>query len=134
MYRFLPHTADVKIEAIGNSLAGCFRSAALALKEVIADNLDVKSIIKKKISIESENKESLLYDFLEEFLYLLDAEDFLLTDVGDIKIKDNKLEAVAMGDNAENYEFSNKVKAVTYNEMEIIEENGKFICRFVLDV
>lgn len=127
---FLKHTADVKFQAFGKNLEEQFKNAGMALKETICEGVKVKSVIKKKISVKGKDEKSLLYNFLEEFLYLLDAEGFLLGDVKSVKIKGFKLIAEVSGDSAKNYKFTNSVKAVTYNDM-MIEK--KFV-QVVLDV
>jgi len=133
-YKFLPHTADVKFQAFGKTEEEVFENAALALKEVMIKKIKIQSKIKKKIEIGGKDKESLLYNFLEEFLFLLDSENFLLVEINKIKIKDNKLEMEILGDKASNYKFSNDVKAITYNEMFVKKEKGRFICQVVVDV
>lgn len=138
-YEFLEHTADVKVFVKEKTMEKAFSSSADALKETICGKIKVKSGIEKKISVEGKNIGALLYNFLEEFLYLLDAEGFLLSKVKEIKIlkekgKAFKLTAVAFGDKASGYKFSNDVKAITYNDMEIKTSGGKFIIQFVLDV
>jgi len=135
-YKFLEHTADVKFQGFGKTIEEAFVSATEALKETIAENVKVSGKIKKKISIEAKDKEALLYSFLEEFLFWLDAEDFLMKEVKKIKIKGKKLEAEIVGDKASNYKFTNDVKAVTYNEMFVKEDKKgkKFVVQVVLDV
>ena len=147
-FKFLKHTADVKFQAFGKNLEEAFTNAAYALKKTIAD-IKVKPIIRKKIEVEGKDKENLLYNFLEEFLFLLDAESFLLANIKEIKInktnflknkfdqkKDDKykLEADIIGDKASAYKFVNDVKAITYNEMFVKKQNNKFICQVVVDV
>ncbi|MGC9309164.1 MAG: archease [Candidatus Nanoarchaeia archaeon] len=136
MYKFLEHTADVKFIAEGNTLEEAFISACSALKETIAGDIKVLEQEEKSISVEGKDLESLLRNFLEEFLYLLDAEDFLLAQIKDIKIdKENyKLEAVILGDKAKHYKFTNDVKAVTYHDMFVKQEDEKWRCQVVLDV
>jgi len=159
-YKFLPHTADIKIQADGKSLEEAFKSSAQALKETIAGKIKIKEEIKKQIKAEGNDLESLLYSFLEEFLYLLDAEDFILSKIINLKISPQKItphksefrlinkkinnkseqgkhyhaEGIITGDKASNYRFSNDVKAITYNNMFVKKEKNKFICQFVLDV
>jgi SHS2 domain-containing protein len=134
-FRFLEHTADVKFQAFGKSLNEAFENAAGALKETISGKIKVKSRIKKKIKVRGKDMESLLYNFLEEILFLLDSEGFLLAEIKNLKIKDNKLEAELTGNKAENYKFSNEVKAVTYNQMFVRQISArKFVCQVVLDV
>jgi SHS2 domain-containing protein len=135
-HKFLPHTADVKIQASGKNLEAAFKSAAMALKATMLrqEKIKINEKIKKKISVKGKDAGSLLYNFLEEFLFLLDAKNFMLSKITKIKIADNKLSAVAIGDKASNYKFTNEVKAITYNEMNIVKKKDKCIIQFVLDV
>lgn len=137
-FKFLEHTADLKVLVEEKTLAKAFASSALAMKEAIAEKLKVKEKTKKQISIKENDKESLLYSFLEEFLYLLDAENFLASKIKKLEIKKIKdsfsLKAQISGDKASNYTFTNDVKAITYNEMFVKENKDKTTIQFVLDV
>ena len=140
-YKFLEHTADVKFQAFGSSAEELFENSALALKEAICGKIKVKDKIRKKFIIESPSKdltevdyEKMLYSFLEELLYLLDAENFLLNKVKVKIVQKTRLEAVAVGDKAKNYKFTNSVKAVTYNEMFIKKQKDKWVSQVVVDV
>jgi SHS2 domain-containing protein len=133
-YKFLEHTADIKFLANGSSLEEAFANSALALVEVMTKKTRIKAKIKKKIEVSGKDDESLLYNFLEEFLFLLDSEGFLLSKVSKIKIKEGKLTAEVLGDRAKEYKISQDVKAITYNSMFIKKEGKKFIIQVVLDV
>ncbi|MBU2634442.1 MAG: archease [Nanoarchaeota archaeon] len=119
-YKFFPHTADAKFKAYGKSLEEQFSNAALAMSSIMVDSKKVKPKIKKTINIKGNDIKSLLYNFLEELLFLLDTEYFLLNQIEEIKIKDNSLKATITGDIVKDeYELLGEVKAVTYNDMEI---------------
>lgn len=152
-YEFLEHTADVKFSAWGDTIEKMFGSAVDALNETIRGDIKILEQEERSFSVSGTDYVSLLYNFLEEFLFLLDAEDFLVAGVKEIKIEGNKLRCVVVGDVAENYKFTNDVKAVTYSEMSVGEEGeGKilatdehgrarkgegekrFVCEVVLDV
>ena len=137
MHKFLSHTADVKVEVIEDTITQAFKESAFALKESIAPHIHIKLKKEKQIKIGGEDLKALLYNFLEEFLYLLDAEDFLLGDIQALNIdkKDLTLTALIVGDTASKYEFTNDVKAITYSDM-IVEQtqDKKFKIQFVLDV
>ena len=135
-FKFLEHTADMKFQAYGKTIEEAFKNSALALISVMTKD-KIKEKEKKKIKIEGKDLENLLYNFLEEFLILLDSENFVLSKIRKIKIEKKKhysLVADISGDNAENYEFNLDVKAVTYNEMFVKKEKDKFICQVVVDV
>ncbi len=135
-YKFLEHTADVKFRAFGKTLEEAFINSGLALKEVMFGKLKIKEKINKKIKVSGKDNESLLYSFLEEFLVLLDSENFIFSSVK-VKINKNKrlkLESEILGDKASNYKFTNNVKAITYNSMFVKKQKDKFIIQVVLDV
>lgn len=137
-YIYLPHTADAKFQAYGKSLEEAFANAAYAMTDVITDHKKISNVIKKKLHVTSEDEKSLLYDFLEQFLILLDTEKFLLGKVIKITITQKKklsLVAEISGDNhPEYYQTKTTIKAVTYQEMDIIKEKGKVILQVVVDV
>jgi SHS2 domain-containing protein len=133
-FKFLEHTADVKFQAFGNSIEEAFENSALALKETICGKKKIKEVEEIKIIAKGKNNENLMYNFLEEIIYLLDAEDFLISKVKEIKINRFRLKAIITGDKASGYKFTNNVKAVTYNEMVIKKEKGRWISQIVIDV
>lgn len=140
-YKFLEHTADIKIQAFGKNMEDAFKNSALALKERISEKIIIKPKKSRVISIEGKDLSDLLYSYLEEFLFLLDADDFVLAEIEDLEISGNikegfSLSAKILGDNASNYKFSNSVKAITFNDMKINEDKNSRIwtCQFVLDV
>lgn len=137
-YNFLEHTADVKFLAEADSLENVLIESAKALKETICGNIIVLGQETKTIEIVGQNMENLLYSFLEEFLVLLDSEDFLLSEIIEISADKEqfKIKATITGDKTDNYKFTNDVKAITYNEMFIQEVPGKNLwqAQVVIDV
>lgn len=135
-YEFLEHTADVKFQAVGSTIEEAFISSASALFEVIRGDMKILEQEEKILKISGRDLSSLLHNFLEEFLFLLDSEDFLVSSVADLKIDKSNYSLVVrvVGDKARNYVFTNDVKAITYNEMLVEEIDGKFSCIVVLDV
>ncbi len=133
-FKFLEHKADAKFQAFGNSIGEVFKNSALALQKIMTKGAKIKPKIKKNFVVESENKEKMLYCFLEEFLYLFDAENFIFSKVKLKLFNETRLEVEILGDKASNYNFLNDVKAVTYNQMFVKKQGNKFITQVVLDV
>lgn len=134
-YEFLPHTADAKFRAYGKTLEEAFKNSAYAMTDVITDHKKIKQTTEKTFEVKSENKEALLYDFLEQFLILLDSEGFLLSKIKELRIANNKLTAKVTGDNhPENYEIATHIKAVTYQEMFIKEEKEGYVIQVIVDI
>ena len=133
-YRFLEHTADVKFQAFGKDMNEAFENAAIALFNAMYKGKVTKKI-NKKIKVQGKDNESLLYNFLEELLFLLDSENFFLSDVKvEINKNGNSLTAELYGDNASNYEISLQVKAITYHDMIVEKKGKKWVTQVVVDV
>tara|TARA_Y100000034_G_C6900395_1_gene416250 strand:- start:1867 stop:2265 length:399 start_codon:yes stop_codon:yes gene_type:complete len=130
-YKYLEHTADIKFQAFGKTLGEAFSNAAYAMINVISED-KIKDRVTKKIKVKGIDKKSLLYSFLEEILFLLNTEDFILSEVKEIKIKDKELIATFTGDKLTGYNLGLDIKAVTYNDM-FIKENP-FVVQVVLDI
>jgi len=132
-YQFIDHTADIKFKAFGRSMEEVFEHAAEALFVSVYDGPVEK---KKTFQIKAEGKdaEALLYNFLEEFLLLIDEKHFLPTRAR-VKIKNNVLTAEVLGDAAEDYVLHMHVKAITYNDMFVREEKkNAWVAQVVLDI
>jgi len=140
-YEFLPHTADVKFIAYGKTLEEAFTNAALATTAVMTAVMSedtINPVETKDITVNADNKEKLLYDFLEELIFLVDTEAYLVADVKHISIQEEKghftLTATVAGDTADNYEITTHIKAVTYSDMFIKEEENKVTIQVVHDI
>lgn len=121
-YEYLEHTADIKIKAYGKSKEELFTNVAYGMFNVLTKTSKVKSVIKHEINIEANRIKSLLYDWLEDLLILLDTDGFVLSKIEDLKIEGLKLTATIYGDSYKNYEVKGNIKSITYNDMEIKDD------------
>jgi len=99
-YKFFDHTADVLFEAEGKSLDELFEVCGLATEETQVELKGIKPKIKKEIALEKDTIDMLLFDFLQELIFLKDAKLLLFSK---IKVfisegKTNKLKAVLEGE------------------------------------
>jgi len=140
-YEFLDHTADVQVKSWGATLEEAFAQTAYGLMATMTPNLKkIDTIEEKKIKVEAEDKEALLFDFLSEFLYIFDVEGLLFSQikVKEIKQVENnfKLEAILKGEkfNKEKHEIGIEVKAITYSFMEINEAKDRVEIKIVFDI
>ena len=135
-YKYLDHTADAMFEAYGRTLAEMFAHAGLAMFNILTDIDKVKQQKSFTFTIKADSLEKLMFDFLDELLFYLDTEHMLFSSY-DITISHNgdyKLKCIASGDVASAYETHGDVKAPTYNEMEIVQKEGTYRARVVVDI
>ena len=132
-YTFIEHTADIKFHLIGKTINDLFEQCVLAISEVISRGNRIKSIKKKIVSISAQDRESLLYQFIDHIIYLLDAEYFIVSKAK-VLIEKNKLKATLFGDDSKNYDDLDQIKAATYAEMKLKRSSIGWETDVVLDV
>jgi SHS2 domain-containing protein len=133
-FKFLSHIADIKFLAYGKNIEEVFENSALALFNSLCEK-KVKEENKIIIQAIGNDLESLMYNFLEEFLFLLDSENFIGSKIKNLEIDKNnfKIKCEVYGDDAKNYKVSH-IKAITYNDMFIRNDKDKWFAQVVLDV
>jgi len=99
---------------------------------------DVKQTVEKKVALNGETVEKLLFDFLSEIVYCKDAE-YVLFSSFKVNIKKNGsfgLTCVMKGDaiRPEEQELRNDVKAVTYHMFEVKKTDRGWRAVVVVDV
>ena len=139
-FEFLEHTADAYIAAYGKNLPEAFENAALALFEVMTDTGNVKPLVEEEIELEAPDKASLLYSWLEELIVRFETSGMLYSKFRVLKLEGGKdgfrLKAKIWGEPFDEARHVQKVgvKAVTYHRMEISEEPGNVVVKFILDI
>ena len=133
-------TADIAFEATGRDLSELFTDAADATTNVMVDNLDaIEPRETRRIELSNDKIDMLLFDFLQELIYLKDAERLLLR-VRDAQIdkKEGKyfLKAEAAGEtlDAARHHQRADVKAVTLHNFSVEKENGGWKATVLLDI
>lgn len=133
-------TADSAYEAKGKNPSELFSFAATALEEVQVDTKKIESREKRVVKLESGTLENLLFDFLNELVFLKDAEGLVFGEF-DLKIKTlspnrHSLTAKLGGEKLDpkRHELRTDVKAVTKHMFGIKQENGTYKAIVVLDV
>lgn len=131
-YRVLPHTADGKFQAFGETIEEAFANAALATASLMWDWAKVEPKVRYAVRVRGRDLEQLLMKFLGEVIYLMETRRFLLAGVSGLKIEQEEtsygIEATFHGDEiSERYKIFGGIKAVTYNDMRI-EDCDRGVC------
>jgi SHS2 domain-containing protein len=142
-YKFFDKTADAKFQAFGGTLEETFKNAEEAMISIMYTISEITDYEfdkeEREIIIEGTNLETLLYTFLEEIIFLMNAEFFVgIIDKIQIIEKDDthKLKAILHGTQAINLESHGEIKAVTYNEMYVKydEKAQRYVAQVVVDL
>jgi len=138
--KFLDHPSDVYVEVRAKSLKEAFALSGMAVYEVMTDVSRVKKQERAEVVVEGFDLYSLLYNWLEELIYLFDSRGFLGSEIKVEKVIRNengfKLKAVVLGEkyDAKRHESKTAIKAATYHLMEIKKEDDEYVIKFVLDI
>ncbi len=139
-YVYLPDvaTADVCFEARGKTLEEMFVNAGLATEEVMVDLPTVKQTVKKVIKKEEKDIDRLLYEFLEELVFLKD-KDLLLFSKFVLKITKGEkytLTGTMHGQTIDQkkHRLQCDVKAVTLHMFNVEKTPSGWYARVVLDI
>lgn len=135
-YEFLDHTADVLFHAYGKTLGELCVNAALALQEIQVKLSTVGATKKKVITIEAETAERLLFDFLQELVFVKDV-DMLLFSKFKVKIVGKyKLTAQCFGEkiNLKKHELNVDAKAITMHQFEVKKTKEGWKARVIVDI
>ena len=129
-------TADVLFKAYGENLSKAFENSAIAFFEVITDTRKVKPLIEFNFTKKSQDLLSLLYDFLEELLYIHKTKQVLLSKFKVVvNSKDFSLKAVAYGEAIKKtHELRHDIKAITYSRMSIKKTRTGYVIEAVPDI
>lgn len=124
-FKYFEVTADIGFQAYGKDFNEAFKNAGLAIFNIISDTETISPKITKSFEITSEDEVSLLYDYLEELLFLHETE-FMLFSQFDIQIDDNlNLKATIKGEhiNWDKHIRKTEIKAITFHKMDVKLEN-----------
>jgi len=125
-FELMEHTADVGIVAYGASIAEAFANAGRALFSLITEPDDINETEYRDIEVTAPDRESLLVAWLNELIFLFDAEGMLFKRFGITDLSTTRLKARAYGEVADSSRHRLKVgvKAATYHMLEVDGSNG----------
>ncbi|MHA1486029.1 MAG: archease [Promethearchaeota archaeon] len=140
-FEFRDHTADVQVRSWGSSLEEAFSQTAYSLMATITPNLKkITPKVERELTVEAEDKEALLFDFLSEFLYIFDVDELVFNQIyvrSIEKFNDNyKLRATLKGEkfDLDKHEIGIEVKAITYSFLNIEEKRESTTIDIVFDI
>jgi SHS2 domain-containing protein len=132
-FEFLDHTADIKVKAWGKTIDSAFSEVVRAFSAYVSKEGEIKDELKKEIVVSGSDRKSMLYNLVDELIYLLDAERFVVSR-GIVKVGRGKLKATLYGDNVKGYKGLDHVKAATYAEMFVGKKKGRYEIVMVWDI
>lgn len=135
-YELVDHTADVGIRVWADDIQGLFEEAARALFDIITDLAKVEAHQQREIAVQGAGLEELLVAWLNELLYVHEVEGLLFRDFCVAEIDKDTLKGVAKGEvfDKGRHVIKTEVKAVTYHQLEVYEQDGRWQAQVIFDI
>ena len=135
-YETFDHTADVGLVIRGRTLEELFANAADALVDLTVDPAGLAEMIHKTVTVSAADLEALLVAWLNELLYVLDADGFLPRRVRITNLSHTALTAELRGDavDPDRHTVRRMVKAATYHGLSLSRTNSLWEARMILDL
>ncbi|KAK7790910.1 hypothetical protein R5R35_000920 [Gryllus longicercus] len=138
-YEYLDHTADVQLHAWGDTLAEAFEQCAMAMFGYMTEIDSVEMLETQEIEAEGHDMLSLLFHFLDEFLFLFCAEPFFIArkvKILEFNREEFKIRAQGFGEEFQlgKHPQGSEVKAITYSNMQYHEHEGKAEVFVIIDI
>jgi SHS2 domain-containing protein len=136
LFREIEHTADLGIEVEADTPGELFRRAGLALFSLMVNVEKVEPRTEREESVQAEGWEDLLHDWLSRLLSNFLQEGFIAAMITIEEIDATHLRARLAGEklNYDRHEFETEIKAVTYHQLSVTCENGRWQVRVIFDV
>jgi len=136
-YKFLDHATDAFVEVTAKDLHEAFLVTANAVINITLDQDKVEEKEKMEFSASGKDLRYLLFSWLEEITFVLITEGFAIKrmEFEIQKKEDYTILAKAYGEplDLKKHNFKVEIKAPTFYEMKIEQNNGVFM-RFLLDL
>ena len=135
-FRLLDHTADLGILVYGKDLEELFSNAGEAFFDIITDLRRVRERTERIIRVGSSNLEDLMVQWLGELLYVHDVDGLLFRSFFIDELRDGSLKARARGEafDGKRHVINTEIKAVTYHQIEVKKEKGRWRARVIFDL
>jgi SHS2 domain-containing protein len=120
-FELIEHTADMGLAAYGKTLAEAFANAAYGMFSIIAELDAVKEVESRRVEINEDDAESLLFEWLNSLLYYFDVEMLLFKRYDIIEFGEGRLAAVCYGEkyDASRHQLKTGVKSATFHMLEV---------------
>jgi SHS2 domain-containing protein len=135
-FREIEHTADLGIEAEGESPAELFTAAAEGLYALIADPAGIQTRQAISVSAVGDGWEELLQAWLSELLAEFNLRGFIAKQCAITRIERDAVAARLEGEplDLKRHRFHTEIKAVTYHDLRVWQDGDKWRARVIFDV
>ena len=135
-YQMIDHAADIGIEAHADTLQELLEALAEGMIQVICPPSTVRPSASRTVAVAAEDAEATAVDFLGAVLRLIQMEHFMVAKVTVGQASPTAVSAEVTGEpyDPARHEIAREIKAVTYHELLIALQRGRWHGRVICDL
>lgn len=136
-YQLVDHTADLAVRFFGETLEELFTNTARALSEIIfgyPPKIRLKNTTSHNITCSADDINVLYIDFLREILFYINQEYRFFYDFDIRKMSSKALDMECYAYVLKPEYIIKEIKAVTYHNIEIKKEKGRYSALVTFDI
>jgi SHS2 domain-containing protein len=130
------HTADVAMTLYGSDVPELLVNAAHALNSIVFARVDIKPEQERTVKLRSVDDDTLLVDWLNELIYMLDAEQMVFGEFHVVRHSEGAADIRCLGEALDltRHAMAREVKAATYHGAHIRRNAQSFAATVIFDV
>jgi len=136
-YEVFEHTADLGLRVRASTISQLFAEAGRGLFSLLVIDLaSVRPTTECTVELSAEDIEFLLFDWLNELLFLFETQHLLLVEF-DVRVDEGHLNAVCRGEPVDRklHQLDHEVKAITYHGLTCRQESsGEWSAEVIVDI
>ena len=136
MYEIFEHTADLGLRIRAADLPTLFADAGRGLFAMVVENPDsIEPAESRDFRIAGSDLTYLLFDWLNELLYLCDTEQLVCSQF-EVRLDEQGLTATARGERIDpgRHHLTHEIKAITYHELKVEREGTGWLAEVIVDI
>ncbi|CAH1773629.1 unnamed protein product [Owenia fusiformis] len=138
-YEYLDHTADVQLHAWGDDLKEAFEQCAVSMFGYMTELNTVDMVDKKEIEASSDDMAGLLFQFLDECLFVFSCDPYFIVKkvrINEFNKENFTIKATCYGEefDLDKHPQGTEVKAITYSNMQIYDKEDQHEVFVIIDI
>jgi len=133
-YKLIDHPSDIGMEVEGKTLRELFVNAAKGMLSIISDTPQNGEMFIKQLHLKEDSTEELLHSYLSEILWFVSNENFFPVKINISNISESSIDVRFGGIHIKDEEVEGEVKAITYHQLKVEQNDQKFFTKLIFDV
>jgi SHS2 domain-containing protein len=129
------HTADMGIRGFGDTMEEAFAAAAVAMVAINVPPEKINQQQKVEVTCIGQDRELIFVAWLNSILYEMATRKMLFSRF-EVKIEGGRLTGSALGEKIDlkRHKPVVEIKGVSYCDLKVTEENGKWCAQCIVDI